>query len=59
MKTLDLCGVCAAKLGETYPMLKVAGGVNNKIFCTECGRRRYGGSYEVYGKEARGDDDRS
>ena len=46
-KTLDLCGVCAAKLATAYAIRKVAGRVDNKITCAECGRRRYGGTYEV------------
>ena len=47
MRTLDLCGVCAAKLATAYAIRKVAGGVDNKITCAECGRRRYGGTYEM------------
>ncbi len=46
-KTLDLCGVCAAKLATAYAIRKVAGGVDRKVTCAECGRRRYGGTYEV------------
>ncbi len=46
-KKLDLCGVCAAKLGTAYNLRKIAGGVDNKITCAECGRRRYGGTFDV------------
>ncbi len=58
MKKVDLCGACAAKLGEAYSLRRVAGGVDNKVVCAECGRRRYGGTYEISGKKARGDDGR-
>ncbi len=51
MKTLALCGACAAKLGHGYDVRKVAGGVDNKVTCDECGRRRYGGTYELRPKE--------
>lgn len=47
MKRMDLCVPCAAKLGTAYTVHKVAGGVDKKITCAECGRRRYGGTYEV------------
>ncbi len=50
MKTLDLCLPCAAKLGVAYTLRKVAGGVDNKITCAECGWR-YGAAYEVAKKE--------
>lgn len=46
-KTMELCGACAAKLKETASVKKVAGGVDNKVTCAECGRRRYGATYEV------------
>lgn len=55
MKKMDLCGACAAKLGEAYNLRKVAGGVDNKVVCSNCGRRRYGGTYEVEVKRKRGE----
>lgn len=54
MKKLDLCGACAAKLGEAYSLRKIAGGVDNKVVCSNCGRRRYGGTYELSGKKEGG-----
>lgn len=51
MKTVDLCGACAAKLGTAYSVRKIAGGVDHKVTCAECGRRRYGGTYEVAPKK--------
>lgn len=53
MKSLrkDLCVPCAAKLSIGYAVRKVAGGADQKVTCAECGRRRYGGTYEVGKKE--------
>ena len=43
MKEMDLCGKCAAKLrGEGCTVQRIAGGVNQKVTCERCGRRRYG-----------------
>lgn len=56
-KKLDLCVPCAKKLGTAYTVRKVAGGVDNKVVCDECGRRRYGGTYEVEVKRKRGEVD--
>lgn len=50
-KTMELCGVCAAKLRETASVKKLAGGTNNKVSCSKCGRRRYGATYEVSRKK--------
>lgn len=47
MKKMELCGVCAAKLREEAEIKKVGGGADNKVTCAKCGRRRYGGTYEV------------
>lgn len=47
----DLCGACVAKLKVGFSVRKIAGGVNQKVICAECGRRRYGGTYEVSKKE--------
>ena len=50
-KIRDLCGACAAKLSTAYTVRKVCGGVDNKITCAECSRRRYGATYEIVKKE--------
>lgn len=50
----DLCGRCAARKAATHEVRKVAGGVDNKITCAACGRRRYGGTYEVTKKGGAG-----
>ena len=50
-KKLELRGACAAKLGNTHSVRKVAGGVNQKVKCEECGRNRYGGTFEVEAKK--------
>ncbi len=46
-KRMDLCGKCAALLREGFQLRRVAGGVDNKITCSNCGRRRYGATYEL------------
>lgn len=46
MKRLDLCGRCAALMENGYKVKKVSGGVDNKVFCAHCGKRRYGGTFE-------------
>lgn len=46
-KTKDLCGACAEMLREGYDLKRVAGGVDNKITCAHCGRRRYGATYAM------------
>ena len=40
-KTLDLCRPCAELTGEKYDMKAIATGVNRKITCEICQRRRY------------------
>lgn len=54
-KEIELCAPCAAretlKLKEAgKALVRTAGGVNNKISCHICCRRRYGARYAV--KEA-------
>lgn len=51
MKRIDLCGKCAAKLREAYNLTKIAGGVDNKITCSQCEKRRYGATYELEKKK--------
>ncbi len=46
-RELDLCVPCSIKLGSSYTVRKISGGVDHKVKCAECGRRRYGGTYEV------------
>lgn len=50
-KKVDLCTECAVRLGEAYCLTKVAGGVDNKITCAHCGRRRYGATYKMAPKK--------
>lgn len=47
MKTIELCGTCAAKMEEGYKLVQLPRPANNKIFCGLCQRKRYGASYEV------------
>ena len=51
-KTADLCTACVAVLKEGYTLARIAGGVDNKITCAHCGRRRYGATYELTAKKA-------
>ena len=46
-KQYDLCGKCAAAFREVYDLKRVSGGVDNKVTCSHCGRRRYGATYEM------------
>lgn len=50
-KTANLCVVCAATLEEGYILTRIAGGVDNKITCVHCGRRRYGATYQLTAKK--------
>lgn len=43
----ELCTPCAMALTETRDVKLVSRGANQKITCMKCGRRRYGGLYEV------------
>ena len=42
----ELCVPCSVKLAETNDVKKT-GHLRDKITCSECQRRRYGGEYEV------------
>ncbi len=53
MKKMELCGKCAALMADAYELRKVAGGADNKVTCANCGRRRYGGTYETAAKRRR------
>lgn len=46
----ELCKPCAMKLADLGKTVVHAYGRNEKITCSECGRRRYGCTYEVTGK---------
>ena len=43
----DLCGACLAQVRADHAIKLLTRGVGNKITCDKCGRRRYGGTYEV------------
>lgn len=52
MKTIDLCGTCAAKMQDNYKLTQqLPRPANNKIFCGLCMRKRYGATYQVEKKE--------
>ena len=46
-KRVELCVPCAEMMREGYQMRRVAGGVNHKITCAHCGKRRYGAVYAM------------
>ncbi len=50
-KKVDLCTECAARLGEGYILTRIAGGVDNKVTCARCGKRRFGVTYEMTPKK--------
>ena len=45
----ELCKPCAIALAGHGKTVKPAGGRCEKITCAECGRRRFGYTYEVTG----------
>ena len=46
-KRKEICGRCAELMKQSgRKLILVHRGVDRKIFCTECNRRRYGGTYE-------------
>ena len=49
---LALCGACLAQVGADHEIKLLTRGVGNKITCAKCGRRRYGGTYEVTSRDA-------
>ncbi len=49
LRTKDLCGKCAALMGGAYEIRKVSG-MDLKVICSQCGRKRYGGTYELRSK---------
>lgn len=51
---IDLCFPCAKALESVYDLKKVREPVDTKISCAECGRRRYGATYEAVKKNRRG-----
>lgn len=47
MKTIELCGQCAAKMEAGYRLRQLPRAANQKVFCGLCQRKRYGAVYEV------------
>ena len=43
----EIFRVCSVKTTEGYDLKKTKGGVDNKITCAGCGKRRYGSTYEA------------
>lgn len=50
MVVCDLCKPCAETLkAEGKIVTFVSGGRDRKVFCSKCGRRRFGATYQVSG----------
>ena len=52
----ELCRACEETLKEGYDLKRIGGGVDNKITCANCQRRRYGGIFELTKKEKPSED---
>ena len=46
-QTADLCGKCAEQYRESFKLTVIPDGVNKKVACSACGKRRYGESYRI------------
>lgn len=44
---MDLCRPCAEKMRDIYMLVEIRSGVDNKITCARCEKKRYGSTYEV------------
>lgn len=53
-RVADLCGRCAAIYADTFNVKRISGGVQNKVQCSHCGRKHYGGTYEITPKNKKG-----
>lgn len=47
VQKLSLCGKCAALMKTAFEVKKISGGANFKVLCENCGRKRFGGVYEL------------
>lgn len=46
-KKMELCAKCTALIADAYDVRRIAGGVDYKVTCEHCRKRRFGGTYEV------------
>lgn len=46
-KKMELCAKCAALIADAYDVRRLAGGVDCKVTCEQCRKKRFGGTYEV------------
>ena len=51
MKTIELCGQCAAIMADSNTITQLPRPANHKVFCEMCQRKRYGAAYQVEKKE--------
>jgi hypothetical protein len=54
MQQMTLCGKCAELMRARFLVKTVSRGINNKIECQNCKRRRYGGTFTVEAKKQAG-----
>lgn len=52
-RELDLCRPCAELLREAFTLIPVKKGIDMKVTCSNCNKRRFGATYAVMkeGKE--------
>jgi len=50
-RKMELCAKCAALIADADDVRRIAGGVDYKVTCEQCGKLRYGGTYEVETKK--------
>lgn len=50
-KKMDLCKPCAETLRKNSEIREIGRAIDEKVCCGLCGKRRFGGHYEV-GKKA-------
>lgn len=48
IKRMELCGACAATMKDGgFSVQQVTRSVDQKVVCANCGKRRYGGAFDV------------
>lgn len=50
-RELDLCRPCAELLREAFTLIPVKKGIDMKVNCSNCKKRRFGATYAVMSKE--------
>ena len=50
MQQMTLCGRCAEVMRSRYIVRLVNRGIDEKVTCDVCKRRKYGGTYDIQSK---------